>query len=108
MADAPVDHGQMNRTTVNHKINNTVGGSAVGGGSFTATAAAQTTITDSDIPSSATIVITPTSVPASRLLQDKRWSVVATTGGFNFNVSATGAGAPAGTETYSYIFVVND
>lgn len=72
-------------------------------GSFTATAAALLTVSDGNIRSGSTVVIVPTNAAAGLLVKGKScWVDTIAAGSFNFNVSATAAGAPAGTETFSY------
>ena len=77
----------------------------VGAGSFVATAAALTTITDADITATSCITIFPSNAAAGLLLRTKTCYIVTGSGSFTFNVSATGAGAPAGTEAFEYIFL---
>mgnify|MGYP001586676757 CR=1 FL=1 len=74
-------------------------------GTFTASAAAVTTVTDAAIKSTSRIVIFPTSAGGGLLLRSNSCHVAAGTGSFTFNVSASGAGAPAGTETFAYLSI---
>lgn len=80
------------------------------GGTFQATAGAVTTIVDANVPASAHILFSPGNAAAGLLDRTKTLSIATgnSAGSFVFTVSATGAGAPAGTETFTYfVSVVN-
>lgn len=73
--------------------------------SFTATAAATTTISDSTITPTSKVVVFPTNAAAGLLTRTKTCYVSSVAlGSFQFTVSSTGAGAPAGTETFNYSY----
>lgn len=73
-------------------------------GTFTIDADAATTVTDADILSTSQVICFPANAAAGLLVKTKSCYVSnVTTGSFIFNTSATGAGAPAGTETFAYI-----
>lgn len=79
--------------------------SMIGGydGAFTVTAAGVTTISDTNVTTGSRVVIFPTNTAAGLLTRSKScWVDTISAGSFVFNVSSTGAGAPAGTETFSY------
>lgn len=79
-------------------------------GTFQATAAAVTTVSNANIPASANIVFDAANGPAGLLLRGKTCSIATgnSAGSFVFTVSATGAGAPSGSETFNYwVCVVN-
>lgn len=82
----------------------------VGSGSFQAAAAAATTVTNSNVPASANIIWEPANAAAGLLVRTLTCSVATgnSAGSFTFNVSATGAGAPAATETFAYFFSVEN
>lgn len=74
------------------------------GGTFTLDADGSTSVSDADILSTSQIVCFPTNGPAGLILKSKSCFVnTIAAGSFVFNVSATGAGAPAGTETFAYL-----
>lgn len=85
-------------------------GLRVGTGSFQATAGATTTVTNANIPASANIIFSPSNAAAGLLDRTKTLSVATgnSAGSFVFTVSATGASAPAGTETFAYFFSVEN
>ncbi len=98
MADVPVDSGIAHPRWFGGLTGQ------VGVGTFTATAAGTTTISDSGIGASAQIAVFPTSSDGGLLLRTKSCYVGAVSAGsFTFVVSSTGAGAPAGTETFCYM-----
>ena len=103
-----VDLGQSERKVDRLVINEGVSGVAVGLGSFTADAGASTTITDAAVTSSSIVLITPTNAPAGLLIKSKSCHVTPGSGSFTFNVSASGAGAPAGTETFRYMALLEN
>lgn len=74
-------------------------------GNFQATAAATTTVSNANIPASANIVWFPANAAAGLLVRGATCSVATgnSAGSFVFTVSATGAGKPAGSETFCYI-----
>lgn len=95
MATAIVDSG-----LVNDPVSGTAGS---GVGSIAVAAASITSVTDAKVQSSDQVICFPSNAAAGLLLQTKTcWVDTVAAGSFNFNVSATGAGAPAGTETFSY------
>lgn len=78
----------------------------LGGGTFTATAAALTTISDSDIVATSNVIVVANNAAAGLLMQSKTCYVSGIGAGFfTFVVSATGSGAPAGTEAFQYLFL---
>ena len=85
-------------------------GPGVGSGSFQATAAAITTISDASIPASANIICRPANAAAGLLMRSATCFVPTgnSAGSFTFQVSATGAGAPGGSETFAYFFCVEN
>lgn len=79
-------------------------GGGAGSGSFTCTAAAISTIADTDVAATSYVTVTPSNAAAGLLLRTKTcWVDTIAAGSFLFNVSASGAGAPAGTETFNYV-----
>lgn len=77
----------------------------VGSASFTATAAGATTVSNTLVNSGSNIIFFPTNAAAALLQRTKTCYVSnLASGSFIFNVSATGAGAPAGTETFGYTY----
>lgn len=104
----PCTHGPSNETLDNPKIRGVLDANAICGtgldcGSFTATAAGTTTISDANILASSLVTFSPTNGPAGLLLATKTCYIGAVSAGsFTFLVSATGSGAPAGTETFTY------
>lgn len=85
-------------------------GLRVGTGSFQATAAAVTTVSNANIPASANIVFTPANAAAGLLMRGATCSVATgnSAGSFVFTVSATGAGKPSGGETFNYFFAIEN
>jgi hypothetical protein len=85
-------------------------GTRVGSGSFQATAAAITTVTNANVPASASIIFDPSNAAAGLLLRSKTCFIPTgnSAGSFTFQVSATGAGAPGGSETFAYWFSVEN
>lgn len=76
-------------------------------GTFTLSAAATTTVTQTSITASSIIVLMPTNAAAGTLVGSvKSPYISARTVGASFAVSTANAAAAAGTETFSY-FVVN-
>src|SRR2546428_5697644 len=74
------------------------------GGQFTMPAASTTTVSDSDILAGSAIAVQATNGPAGLLIQSKSCYISnVLNGSFVFNVSATGAGAPAGTEVFVWM-----
>lgn len=72
-------------------------------GSFTPTGAALT-VSDAAIQAGMRVFVVPTNGPAGLLLRSKScWVDTIADGSFVFNVSASGSGAPAGTETFQYL-----
>ena len=104
MATAGFDHGYDN-----HSCGNLTAGSITGGigvGRIVATAAGTTTITDANVKSSSEVIFSALGSGAGLLLRTKTCYIgTVSNGSFTFIVSATGAGAPAGTETFSYFFL---
>lgn len=104
----PAEHGLSNQTLDNLNTRGTLSPRCINGigfdsGAFTATAAGTTTISDSNIVTSSIVTFSPTNGPAGLLLATKTCYVGAVSAGaFTFLVSATAAGAPAGTETFVY------
>jgi len=90
----PVDHGgafgKENR--------------AIGDGTFTLDADASTPVLDSDIPQTAVVCLFPRNAAAGLLVRTKSVSALVNSAGFTVSVSATGAGAPAGTESFYYVW----
>jgi hypothetical protein len=82
----------------------------IGSGSFQATAAGSTTVTNANIPANANIIFDPANAAAGLLLRSKTCSIATgnSAGSFVFSVSATGAGAPGGSETFAYFFSVEN
>jgi hypothetical protein len=106
-----VDHGQQNPTFDNITDRGTTALRSVTNvgcqsGTFTATAAGTTTVTVPILTflSGSVVSIFPTNAAGGLLVKGKTCWVDTLTGStFNFNVSATAVGAPAGTETFSWI-----
>ena len=112
MGTSGVDHGYENHSCGNLTANTiTVGsltGAGIGIGSFTVTAAGVTTITDANIPSGAKVSFTAANALAGLLIATKSCYIgtgTAVAGSFTFVVSATGVGAPAGTESFNYFYI---
>jgi len=104
MSDVGVDHGYGDYSR--GIVRGTAYSGGIGVGVFTATAAGTTTISDSAIAANALVMVTPTNGAGGLLIQSKSCYVGSVSAGaFTFVVSATGAGAPAGTETFSYMFL---
>lgn len=85
-------------------------GTRICSGTFQATAAAVTTVSNANIPASANILFDPANAAAGLLLRTKTASIATgnSAGSFVFTISATGAGAPSGSETFNYwVSVVN-
>ena len=72
-------------------------------GSFVATAASVTTVTDASVGASTRIIVYPANAAAGLVSRTNSCFVTTGAGSFTFTVSATGAGAPAGTELFNYI-----
>lgn len=72
-------------------------------GSFTAAAAATTTVANADIAANSIIVLVPTNA-AARTLQAgaNMMSVSATSAGVSFTAATAGGGSAVGTEVFSY------
>ena len=126
MATAPVDHGQLNKVLLASTLLETrrlqvgdgtiskddgiVQGEGTGTSSFIATAAGTTTAVTKARKGSS-FMLAPVNAAAGLLLRTKTcsWSAAATgSNGFAelvFVVSATGAGAPAGTEAFTFIYM---
>lgn len=85
-------------------------GPGVCSGTFQATAAAVTTISDANVPANATIIFDAANAAAGLLLRSKTCSIATgnSAGSFVFTVSATGAGAPGGSETFAYFVSVEN
>lgn len=98
-----VDLGQSERKIDRLVVNEGFSGAAFGLGTFTATAAGVTTVTDASIAAGSVVVIFPVSAAAGLIVKSKSCYVTPAAGSFTFTISATGAGAPAGTEVFSYI-----
>ena len=98
---ASVDSGQL------HKAIQGFSGPGVGTGSFQVAAnTSSNTVTDVNVPASGNIVCAPSNATAS-LLARKASLFVATgnsAGSFVFTSSATASVAPAGTETFTYFY----
>lgn len=79
-------------------------------GTFQATAAATSTVSDSNVPANSTIVFWPMNAAAGLLERTKTCSIATgnSAGSFVFSVSATGAGAPGGSETFGYFCCIRD
>lgn len=75
-------------------------------GTFTATAAATSTVANTNIAANSIVVLVPINA-AARTLQAgaNMLSVSATTGGVGFTVVTAGGGSAAGTEQFSYYAV---
>lgn len=75
-------------------------------GSFTAAAAATTTISNTSISSNAIVVLVPTNASARTLQAGANMlSVSVVSGGIGFTAETAGGGSAAGTETFSYYAV---
>lgn len=104
MSDVGVDHGFGSYFRDKFSANAYTGG--IGVGQFTATAAGVTTVSDAAITSTAKVIVFPANGPAGLLVKSKSCFVdTIGTGSFVFNCSATGSGAPAGTEIFAYMFL---
>jgi len=78
---------------------------AFGVGTFVLEADGLTVVTDADIPVEARVITQPIDNAAGLLIHTKTVRVATgTQGQFTMLVSATGAGAPAGTETFAYMW----
>lgn len=108
----PAEHGLSNQTVDYLNVRGIFNPRCINGlgfdsGSFTATAAGTTTITDANVAATSLVVFAPTNGPAGLLVKSKSCYIGAVSAGsFTFLVSATGSGAPAGTETFAY-FAMN-
>jgi hypothetical protein len=72
-------------------------------GSFTLSAAATTTVNDTDVTATSTIMLMPTNAAAATLMGSaKALYISARTAGTSFAVSTASAAAAAGTETFEY------
>lgn len=72
-------------------------------GSVSPTGSAQT-ISDPAITANMKVFVVPTNAAAGLLMRSKTcWVDTIAAGSFVFNISATGSGAPAGTETFDYL-----
>lgn len=99
-----VQHGQVLTTIDTCTTNVADMGLATGNGSFTMTAAGVLTVADANVNVNSTVVVFPTNAAAGLLVKGKScWIGSIAAGSFVFNCSSTGAGAPAGTETFGYI-----
>lgn len=75
-------------------------------GTFTAAAAATTTVSNANIQANSLVVLLPTNASARTLQAGANMiSVSSTTGGTGFVASTAGGGSAAGTETFSYYAV---
>ena len=101
-----VDHGGAHKRYSLLEVDTGLAGGAVGVGEFTATAAALTTITDASVRANSQVMCFPSNAAGGLLAQNKScYTGTIAAGSFTFVVSATGAGEPAGTETFSYIAI---
>lgn len=85
-------------------------GARVGSGTFQPAAAASTTVTNANVPASANIIFDSANAAAGLLARTKTCSIATgnSAGSFTFQVSATGAGAPSGSETFMYFFSIEN
>ena len=107
MGVAGVDHGYDNHSCGQFTAKS-ITGNAVGIGTFTATAAGVTTVTDTNIPAGAEVVFCPANAAAGLLVKSNSCYIgtgAGVAGSFTFVVSATGVGAPAGSEVFTYFFI---
>lgn len=80
----------------------------IGTGTFSPSAAASTSVSDTYITANCEVMIVPTNGQAGELLRSKSCYVSAVAAGsFKFIVSASGAGAPGADETFSYFYFSN-
>lgn len=100
MALSTVDSGGARRTIVGFQ------GPGTGSGSFQPAAAAATTVSDVNVPANANIIISPANAAAGLLTRGFTCSVATgnSAGSFVFNVSATSASGPTGSETFAYFY----
>jgi hypothetical protein len=106
MATVACDHGQAGKVVNRLTVNDHLGGTAVGVGTITKSADGSDTITHAAINANSQIIFSAAGSAAGLLLRTKTCYIANindTPGTAIFWVSATGAGAPAGTETFSYI-----
>lgn len=103
-----VDTGQSERTVDRLVVREGIGGPAIAVGTFTADADASTSVTDASVAAASALVIFPTNAAAGLLVKSKSCYVTPAAGSFTFNVSASGSGAPAGTETFAYIALLEN
>ena len=79
-------------------------GGGAGSGTFTATAAGVTTISDADVAATSIITFSPANTAAGTLLRlGTCWVGNIGAGSFTFNVSATAVAGITGTEIFNYI-----
>jgi hypothetical protein len=103
-----VQHGQS-LTTIDTlvsgatTVNSGLTGLSVGTGSFVVTAASVTTVADAAVSAGTRILVSAANSAAGLLMRTNSYFVTTGSGSFTFTVSATGAGAPAGTELVNYI-----
>ena len=105
----PCTHGQSNETLDNLTVRgvftaNAITGTGLSSGTINVGAAGTTTVTDANVGTGSVIVTSPFNSSGGLLARTKTcWVSGLFNGSFTFDVSATGAGAPAGTEQFSYI-----
>ena len=105
MPTAAVDSGSLRK--------NVGGFQGIGTGSGTFQPAANTsinTVTDVNVPASANIIFTPANAAAGLLMRSSSLFISTgnSAGSFIFNSSATAGVPPAGTETFSYFYTVEN
>lgn len=106
MPTSAANSGQTNTTIDMLTVNAFSGGSR---GFFVGTVFSPTgsaiTVTDPRMLGTGGCIVVPVNGPAGLLLKTKScWSDTFANGSFVFNVSATGAGAPSGSELFNYLF----
>jgi hypothetical protein len=106
MGTVAVSSGQVNQTVDMLTVSAINGGSRgfFAGAIFSPTGST-ITVTDSRMLSTGGAIIVPVNAAAALLLKTKScWIDTQANGSFVFNVSATGAGAPSGSEQFNYLF----
>ena len=105
MATKPVWHGSDFSTFPNATLDS-LNGKSVAAGTFTSDADGATSVSDTNITANSTVIFTPRDETAGLLARTKTLYIdTVSAGSFIFHVSATAAGAPAGTEVFSYVAI---
>lgn len=110
MGTKSVNSGQANVTIDTLTVGAISGGSAgIFIGQVFVPTGSSITVSDSRMLSTGGALIIPVDAGANLLARSKTcYADTYANGSFIFHVSATGAGAPAGTEVFNYLFINND